>query len=697
MIIGKGALQDSPDSSPFDVAGRTEQQKTALLYDNCTVTQIVTLVEATALALVNCLEGAPLLTALLWWLAIFAITGARVLLARSYRHANSDARAHSHWRQRFIAGLLCGSLAWGSGAVLFAWHAPEGARLFTGLILAGLVAGAVPALAPVPGAFRLFAVPVLAPLAIIVLWRGHTVIDYAFGSSAAVFLVAVLSTARRWHGSMDMAIRLGFEQHRLAQVVQASEERYRLILQYSPAGIFHYDSGLRITFCNDRLAQIMGADRPRIIGLQLNQLSDQRLLPALRAALEGRDGTYEGEYLATLSAVRLWVSLSCTPYRDASGQVQGGVAILQDVTERRRTQEEIHQLAYFDPLTRLPNRRLLMDRLGQALSASARSGQFGALIILDLDQFKRINDSQGHDIGDRMLIEAARRLAVCMRREDTVARFGGDEFIVILEGLGTSESAAISSGERIAEQLRATLEAPYDLGDSDWQHYSSVSIGLTLFRGDQASCELLRSLGHPQRLRAAEGVAAQCGSSRLAAVGQHHARLFHEAGFVEELRHALQTNGANPRLLNLELTESVVLADVDSVVAKMQQLRDLGVNFSLDDFGQGYSSLSYLKRLPLQQVKIDQAFVRGLPFDPSDVAIVRAILAMGESLELTVVAEGVETAAQKEFLLLHGCRIYQGFLFCPPVPGSQFESYVLEQQGLLLADRAGPRPQAANG
>lgn len=796
--------QPRPDgTSSATVEVQTERQKTALLYANCGITLVMAFLVATVLALVVTVEGAAVpRMALLWWLLLGALTLARGGLALRFRRAEARANATtldpslSRWRQAYVAGTLASALLWSSGVLLFAWNAHEGVRLFTGLVLAGLVAAGMPALAPVPAAFNAFAVPALAPLALIVLSQGRGILDTAFGLCAVAFLLVLLGTARRWQRSLDVAIRLGVEQQRLAQMIKVSEERYRQILHHSPAGIFHYDDQLRITFCNTRLAAILQVDRDRIIGRDTHSLSDQRLMPALRAALEGREGSYEGEYISTLTGMRLWVTMACTPYRGVDGTIEGGIAIVQDVSERRRTQEEIHQLAFFDPLTRLPNRRLLMDRLARALQTSARSGQHGALISLDLDQFKRINDSQGHDTGDRMLIEAGRRLARCVGARYTVARFGGDEFIVVLEELGHDQPAATARAEELAEQLRAALEAPYDLAEGEPLHYSSVSLGLTLFCGDAVSCEQLLKQADVALYQAKEAgrntarffnpamqaniqrrtsleaslrrgleqgelqlhyqpqvdplgmaIAAEAlvrwqppgaalrlpgefiglaeESGLILAIDRWviesacaqlraweniaplqylrlsvnvNARLFHQAGFVEQVRQILARSGANPALLNLELTESVVLSDVDAVVGKMEQLSDLGISFSLDDFGQGYSSLSYLKRLPLHQIKIDKAFVQGLPYDASDAAIVRAILALGESLELNVVAEGVEAAAQREFLLAHGCHTFQGFLFCRPLALEPFERHVLAEQRKSrpsLHERERDAPRAA--
>jgi diguanylate cyclase (GGDEF)-like protein/PAS domain S-box-containing protein len=452
-------------------------------------------------------------------------------------------------------------------------------------------------------------------------------------------------------------------------------------------------------------------------------------------------------------------------YFEFSGQPYV-LGLARDITERKLVEKQIRDLAYFDALTRLPNRRLLMDRLGQALIASDRSREFGAMMILDLDHFKTLNDTQGHDVGDRLLVEVARRLTANVRQQDSVCRLGGDEFVVLLENLGQDESHAATQAEVIGEKVRAALNQPYSLNVNGSQFHGTTSIGLALFRGQDATVDMLlkqadvalyqakgagRNLvrffnpamqaaidsrmameaalrqaldkgefrlyyqpqvdqdgdligaeallrwlpANPGMVYPAEFIPLAEETGLILPIGKWvldtacaqlkawesdprtqglkmsvnvSARQFHQPDFVDTVKHSVVTSGINPARLKLELTESVVLENVDAVVCWMQQLNALGVSFCLDDFGTGYSSLSYLKRLPLDQVKIDQSFIRDVTEDPNDAAIVRAIIAMSRSLGLQVIAEGVETQAQRDFLLQIDCKAYQGFLFCKPIP-----------------------------
>ena len=461
--------------------------------------------------------------------------------------------------------------------------------------------------------------------------------------------------------------------------------------------------------------------------------------------------------------------MTITAVRDDSQRATHYVAVFRDISNRKKSEQEIHQLAFYDSLTQLPNRRLLADRLQQAVAASVRNGKHGALLFLDLDHFKTINDTQGHVMGDQLLIEVARRLQICVREGDSVARLGGDEFVVVLEGLSRDAKEAASQTELIADKIRNELGKPYVL--NDFECLSTASIGISLFLGHRESAEdllkhadvamyqaksagrnairffdpamqtalearaameadlhralekqqfrlyyqiqvdsLRRPLGaevllrwdHPEQglvspmqfipLSEETGLIVPIGLWVLQTAcaqlkeWQHDAqtreltlavnvsvRQFRQADFVSQMQRILLESGAKPALLKLELTESTVLANVEDTISKMRELKMLGVSFSMDDFGTGYSSLQYLKRLPLDQIKIDQSFVRDIPGDPNDAAIVQTIIAMTEALGLNVIAEGVETEEQREFLDKHGCHAFQGYLFSKPVPLDQFD------------------------
>jgi diguanylate cyclase (GGDEF)-like protein/PAS domain S-box-containing protein len=481
-------------------------------------------------------------------------------------------------------------------------------------------------------------------------------------------------------------------------------------------------------------------------------------------------GTWQGEIWNRRKNGEVYPEhLTITAVKDSYGIVTNYVASLIDITLTKAAADEIKNLAFYDPLTGLPNRRLLVDRLNQALAASARSGNDGALLFLDLDHFKTLNDSLGHDVGDMLLKQVAERLASCVREGDTVARLSGDEFVVLLEDLSEQVFDAAAQADAIGNDMLVALSQPYQFATHEY--HSTSSIGATLFSGhEQAVDELLKQADIAMYHAKAAGRNALCFydplmqaaiSARVeleedlrqalaenqfelyfqAQVHRNHqiigaevlirwqhplrgmispadfiplaeetrlilpiglwvletacaqikswegsehtqylqlavnvsARQFYQADFVDQVTQALSRNAINPARLKLELTESLVLDDIDGTILKMNALRHIGVRFSMDDFGTGYSSLSSLKKLPLDQLKIDQSFVRDISIDLDGTIIVETIIAMANKLGIEVIAEGVETEAQRAFLEQHDCPLFQGYFFSKPVPIAQFE------------------------
>jgi len=484
------------------------------------------------------------------------------------------------------------------------------------------------------------------------------------------------------------------------------------------------------------------------------------------------DGTYHDEFPLHTSRGAFWFEISLTRKNDPSASEPRFIVLSRNVTQRKASEDEINKLAFYDPLTNLPNRRLMVDRLRQALAVSSRSNRFGALQFIDLDNFKTLNDTQGHDMGDLLLQQVAQRLTECMRQGDTVARLGGDEFVVMVEELSEVREEAAAQAEMIGEKILAAIGRPYRLGGLDYT--ITPSIGITLYAGnDQSTDELLKqadmamyqskSAGrntlrffdpamqavittrvalesdirhgihkgeftlhyqpqinrdnaltgaevllrwpHPQRgwVSPAEFIPLAEDSGLILPLGNWvletactqlalwakdirfahltlgvnvSARQFRQPDFVPYVVDLIAYTGVNPRRLKLELTESLLVDDIEETTTKMMSLRAHGVGFSLDDFGTGYSSLSYLKRLPLEQLKIDQSFVRDLMTDPNDAAIALAVITLGHSLGLKVIAEGVETQDQRDHLHAQGCDAYQGYHLGRPMPLDAFEIFV---------------------
>ncbi|MDD2881358.1 MAG: EAL domain-containing protein [Rhodoferax sp.] len=464
--------------------------------------------------------------------------------------------------------------------------------------------------------------------------------------------------------------------------------------------------------------------------------------------------------------------LSISAVKDGAGLVTHYVAIFTDITDHKTAQAQIENLAFYDPLTSLPNRRLLMDRLDQALNASTRHARKSALLFVDLDNFKTLNDTLGHHQGDLLLAQVAQRLKTCIREGDTVARLGSDEFVVMLEDLSENALDAANQSEAVGDKILAELGFDYPLANG--AHHSTPSIGVTLFGaelqetsegplrraelamfkakaagrntlrffdaqmqaevsihaaleadlrdavlnqqfllyyqpqvvgdGRLTGVEALLRWQHPRRgmvspaefipLAEATGLILPIGQwvletacTQLAAWANQpnrahltiavnvSARQFHQADFVEQVLATLTRTHAKPKRLKLELTESMLVDDVEGIIAKMGALKGRGVGFSLDDFGTGYSSLAYLKQLPLDQLKIDQGFVRNIVTDANDAAIAKMVVALAESMGLSVIAEGVEIQAQVDFLAHLGCHAYQGYLFSRPLPIAALEAF----------------------
>ncbi len=564
---------------------------------------------------------------------------------------------------------------------------------------------------------------------------------------------------------------------RLQSELRLSEARFRSLCDLSSDWYWEQDADYRFVHISGGTSQmriapdeVVGRTRWELHALNLSEADweDHRRLLDARQPFRDLELQRSGD-----GGRAYWISISGVPVFGADGTFSGYRGVGRDITERKRVEAEIERLAFFDPLTGLPNRRLLTDRLHRAIGAAARGQGRGALLFLDLDNFKDLNDTLGHDMGDRLLAQAAQRLLACVRPQDTVSRFGGDEFVVLAEGLPGDLHQARADAGVLAHRISVALGRPYAVGGMG-HHHSTPSIGVALFGGQSGQeagvddllkhadlamyqakaagrdtvrffdpsmqeaviaraaleselrqalqsdelvlhyqplvnghggmlgAEALVRWQHPQRglvtpgafIPAAEqgGLIVPIGqwvleraceqlvawarmpaAARLVLSVNVSVRQFRQPDFVDHVLQTLRRTGAQARLLKIELTESLLMADVEDVVTRMEELRAHGVGFAIDDFGTGYSSLAYLKRLPLDQLKIDQSFVRDVLTDPNDAAIVRTILALARSLDLDVVAEGVETTGQLKFLQRHGCHAFQGYLFGRPAPADVLE------------------------
>lgn len=566
--------------------------------------------------------------------------------------------------------------------------------------------------------------------------------------------------------------------YRYAMESHKDQKRLQVIYDASPDAILIIDASGKIIRANHQVTTLFGYTHEEIIGEVCEVLMPQRFRvghPQLRDQYRAAPVVREmGRGMITRALCKngheLDVEVSLSPIQTDEGWFVA--CALRDITARKRAEAKIEELAFYDQLTGLPNRTLFMDRLKQAMHAAGRNDQHGAVLFIDLDNFKTLNDTLGHDVGDELLKQIAGKLRAFISEDGTIARLGGDEFVVVLAHLSGNQHEAAVETEAIAKNIVDTISDNYQLGNCT--HRSSASIGITLFKGKDVPIESLlkqadltmyraKSSGrntvrffdpametavnqrvaleedirlalqsqqfllhyqvqivgdeeligaevllrwqHPQRGLVPPGdfipMAEETGlilplglwvletaCQQLALWAKHpatkHLTLavnvsalqIKQHQFVDQVLEVLEKTGAKPQRLKLELTESLLVDDIEDIIQKMAALKAKGVGFSLDDFGTGYSSLTYLKRLPLDQLKIDRSFVQDVLVDPNDAAIAKTIVALADKLGFAVIAEGVETEEQKDFLINNACNTFQGFLFGRPLPLKEFEVFI---------------------
>ncbi len=549
-------------------------------------------------------------------------------------------------------------------------------------------------------------------------------------------------------------------------------------------GMMITDADCNIIRVNKAFHKITGYSAKECIGKTPSFLSSGQYDPSFYTSMWNaihERNVWEGEIWDKRKNGEIFPArLTIKAVKDCKHIVTNYVASLIDISESKAATDEIKNLAFYDSLTLLPNRRLLIERLKQALALSRNSHKVGAVLFLDLDHFKTLNDTFGHNIGDLLLKEAAKHIKQSLRETDTVARIGGDEFVILLENLADNKLEALAEVGIIGEKILSNLCQGYEF--DSYHHMCTASIGATLFGEHQMNVEeLLKQadiamyeakdsgrnslrffdpemeksishrahLDHDLRFALKEGqfslyyqvqvnnIGNPLGAEALIRwnnsnneeisplsfipLAEHTGLIipigqwvldtacaqiskwqrnkktrkltlsinvsaieFKQANFVEQVKSALARHDINPAYLTLELTESMLLQDVESMISKMIELRKFGVRFELDDFGTGYSSLQYLKKLPINRLKIDKSFVRELSTNKSDKKLVHAIINMAHSLDMKVIAEGVETQNQLQFLQNSGCDYYQGYFFGKPIPVCEFEAALELRSGLTV-------------
>lgn len=568
---------------------------------------------------------------------------------------------------------------------------------------------------------------------------------------------------------------------RAEEKLRESEQRFRSAFENSPIGIVLIDLKGKIFQANNFAAEVLGYEETPLEDVHISRLvppEDRNQLKDMLSRMStGADETVRTECrMIRLDNLEVWTNLHVVLQRDAAGQPNYLIGQIADITEMKSSQSRMERMAFYDTLTNLANRRLFYDRLGQAVDHAQRSRHLSALLYLDLDQFKRVNDTLGHEVGDVLLQEVSTRLTACVRKEDTVARLGGDEFTVLLFDVRSPSDASM-----VADKILNALRQPLTI--SGHQLVITTSIGITIVPQDgtnpnalmknadlamyrakdhgrntyqfyseemntnaikrlRTEYELRRALErkefvlfyqpkirltdeqivgveclirweHPERgllspyefIEVAEETGAivdmgnwiiekACHTGKaLCDIAKRNIQIavnisprqFQDPNLVATIRRNLRETGLNPSTLEIEITETMLMGDVEAAHATVQQLHELGVKLAIDDFGTGYSSLNYLKKFPINTVKVDRSFIMDIPESEDDKAITSAVIAMAHQLHMEVVAEGVETQQQLDFLLAHDCEYAQGFLFAKPLPLSNIRPMVVPNVRVMRA------------
>lgn len=744
----------------------------------------------------------------LWFVSISLVAVGRYLLYKAFIQRAPPAEEIPFWERYFLIGTVLAALCWMAiGTVLLPVSTHMVERLSVVMLVMLLITGAVAYYAPHRYAYKITAFLGLVPLAVTLARSGER--NQMFLSGVILVLAIVLPyvharlhralvdslTTRRARESLSS--ELASERHRLQEANEALAEEHverlkaqqgelmaaqklRMHFESTPLAVLEWDRRGHVTAWNPAAEAIFGFPAYEMLG---KPLGTALAAPAERADMEAMCRELlesgEGNKTTLVNATRSGRSIQCewynTPLVDASGSVSGFASLVQDITERLNTERTIHYMAHHDALTGLPNRRLMQDRLNQAIMAARRKQRHVAVLFLDLDRFKVVNDTLGHDTGDFILKDVARRLVSCVREIDTVSREGGDEFVVILPDLERPENARVVA-DKILEELARPVEIggheihvtpsigishyPNDATDvhqllkhADNAMYQAKDAGRNTVRfftndlnfllskrleiesrlrraidneefflryqpqvdiatGHISGMEALIRWNDPQRgeiypkdfVFVAEelGLIVPIGewvfrtaclqSKRWQEEGlppitisiNISPRQFMSRRLVHTLLAIVRETGADPRRIELEVTETMIMRNVEQSIETLAQLRSIGMKVAVDDFGVGYSSLGQLTRLPASSMKIDRSFIMNVPMDNSSGLITEAIIAMAKRLKLRVIAEGVETRAQLEFLRANHCEAFQGYLFSRPVTALEATAMLKAQAGAAL-------------
>lgn len=718
---------------------------------------------------------------LLFWFGTFTL----ISIIRIILHSTIDIDDKNitrdkifYYLNQYRAGIFTNATLWGVSTIIL--YPPSNTEIifYYIFILMGVTAGAVIIHSVDLKSLIFYPILILIPL-IYSLATDNLSITYPILSGTILYLAFILVSMKKVSSDREKLLVYNYELMQSEREKAASEERYKLLLNHSPIGIVHYDKKLNVDYFNQRFIDIIGIDKKKIQSLRLYDIKDKKPLRSVRKALKGVMSEYNGFFKMDYKSKNIYISMLSSPIRNSQKEIIGGVSIIQDMTKQKNTEDEIKHLAFYDPLTHLPNRRMLIQSLQECLKDLETTKNHGAIMFLDLDRFKSLNDTLGHNYGDLLLKSVALRLKKCVKKTDIVARFGGDEFVILLSGLDSSLEKMKNDAKEIANRVLKTLNEPFDLSGHSYK--SSPSIGIVVF-GDKSESkenlikqadiamyqakksgrnmikffdpsmqsEITKRVNLETKLQNAIlnqefifhyqpqvnqdgkiygvealirwqepeegliypgnfiGVAEE--SELIIGIGfqaleiafkqliiwQENSILkdvtmsinisatqFKFKGFIDKLLELIKSYQINPKLLKIEITEGTLLECSEQTIQDMINMRKQGISFSLDDFGIGYSSLNYLKKLPIDELKIDQTFVRDIADDLSDRAIVKTIAGIAKSLEFSLIAEGVETKEQKELLSNLECKNFQGYYFAKPMSAKALEEQIALNDGIF--------------
>lgn len=725
-----------------------------------------------AIIIVYIFFSTPLEKPISIWLVAVSITLIwRLWVLNSY-YTHPESCDNATFEKRLVYAMYASALVWGSIAFFIFKSSSLSEQFFLIFLLTGIASVASGTLASLLKVAMIFLALLLVPLIIVLFFHGGFEFQM-MGIFIVIYYLLIISAAKRININIKNAITSKILHEKATRELRISEEHFETIFKEAPTGIFFYNNDLIVLDSNSEMLNILQISRERMVGLDLGHLPDPCLNEALSAYQRGEKGFYEGPYTTMINKLQLWITLKSSPIYDDNRRIIGGVAIVNDITERRIAQEKMQHQAYFDTLTDIPNRLLLTDRIEQSLAQYRRHHNLLAVLFLDLDHFKSVNDSLGHHIGDILLIEMAKRLVSVCREGDTVSRLGGDEFVILLNELGSDPHLAATKAEVVAEKIHEVLSKAFDVGLNE-PIITSASIGISLVGSNEHTADDLLKFADTAMYQAKKegrsttrfyqeqmdqwikkqiflenglrhaikngelevyyqplvevksknivgaeallrwnhstlglvmpdeiiNIAEESGliipigdwvlkeaCAQFVSWKSNHPRgselrrlavnvsviQFRQNDFVTKVMDIITQTGMDPSMLEIELTESVIIEKMDMIIQKMKQLKVFGIGMSMDDFGTGYSSLSSLKQLPISTLKIDRSFIRDIMIDGDDAALVETIIAMASIFKLDIIAEGVETMDQLLFLESFKCRYFQGFLCSKPVAVEEFE------------------------